>query len=93
MQHSMDFDGPVLPGSISVVWSRCGKPRCVCRGRPPRLHGPYYRWTGYLNGKRTTRSVSKQVALECRRRIRRYRVLERRMRRLLRDSLAAAPWV
>jgi hypothetical protein len=93
MQHSIVFDGPVLPGSVTAVWSRCGKPRCACRGRPHRLHGPYYRWTGYIGGKRTTRTIGRKAALECQRRIRRYRVLERRMKKLLRVALAVAPWM
>ena len=37
---------PLLPGSLSTARSTCGKPNCACKAKPPKLHGPYYRWTG-----------------------------------------------
>ena len=92
MQRYIAFDGPVLPGSVSTAQSRCGKPKCACRGKPPRLHGPYYRWTGFIGGKRTTRTISREAAMECQRRIRRFRELQQKMERVLRESLASAPW-
>lgn len=92
MQRDIAFDGPVLPGSVSTARSRCGKPKCACRGKPPRLHGPYYRWTGFIGGKRTTKTISREAAMECQRRIRRFRELRRKIERLLCESLASAPW-
>lgn len=93
MQYHMTFEGPILPGSVSTARSRCGKPRCACKGRQPRLHGPYYRWTGFVNGKRTTKTLSKETVLECQRRIRRFRKLLREINRLVRQSLDNAPWM
>jgi hypothetical protein len=84
--------GPILPGSISTAKSRCGTPNCVCKASPPKLHGPYYRWTGFIKGKRTTKTISKQMAEECRRRIKNYRALQRELERILEQSLANAPW-
>jgi hypothetical protein len=43
-------DDPVLPGTISTAKSRCGKPNCACKARPPRLDDTYYRWTGSIQG-------------------------------------------
>ncbi len=52
-------EGPILPGSVSTAKSQCGKPNCACKASPPKLHGTYYRWTGFLKGKRTTKTISK----------------------------------
>jgi len=84
--------GPILPGSISTAKSRCGTPNCVCKASPPKLHGTYYRWTGFIKGKRTTKTISKQMAEECRRRIKNYRGLQRELERILEQSLTNAPW-
>jgi len=93
MQHHVKFKGPILPGSVSTARSRCGKKKCACKEKPPHLHGPYYRWTGFLGGKRTTKTLSREEALECKRQIRNYRKLQRQIEKLLRDSLNNAPWV
>jgi hypothetical protein len=37
--------GMVLPGSITIRRTRCGRPNCACHADPPRLHGPYRQWT------------------------------------------------
>src|SRR2546429_207776 len=55
-------EGPILPGSISTAKSQCGKAHCACKASPPKLHGTYYRWTGFLEGKRTTKTISKETA-------------------------------
>jgi len=83
---------PLLPGSLSTAWSTCGKADCACKANPPKLHGLYYRWTGFIAGKRTTKTLSKQQAAECRRRIRNYRRLQRQIEKLLSVALARAPW-
>ena len=83
---------PLLPGSISTASSTCGKPHCACKENPPKLHGVYYRWTGTLEGKRTTKTISKEAAKECQRRIKNYRRLQRQIEKLLAQSLDNAPW-
>jgi|SRR6266496_617035 hypothetical protein len=93
MKKQIEFHWPILPGSISTAESQCGKERCVCkRKRSPELHGVYYRWTGFIDGKRTTKTVSKEEALECKRRIKNFRNLQKEIERLLTEALAAAPW-
>ena len=84
--------GPILPGSISTADSQCGKPNCACKERPPRLHGTYYRWTGVLDGKRTTKTITKEVAQECERRIKNYRSVQQQLEKLLTNALKNAPW-
>jgi len=83
--------GPILPGSISTAKSQCGNPNCACKASPPKLHGTYYRWTGFIEGRRTTKTISKLMAEECRRRIKNYRALQRELGRILEDSLDNAP--
>lgn len=92
MTRYIAFDGPLLPGSVSTARSRCGKGNCACKGKPPRLHGAYYRWTGFIAGTRTTRTISKETAMECQRRLQNFRKLQRTLERLMRDSLDNAPW-
>ena len=83
---------PLLLGSLSTARSTCGKPNCACKAKPPKLHGPYYRWTGFLQGKRTTKTLSPEQARECRKRIGNYHSLEKQIRQLLRHALQEAPW-
>ncbi len=84
--------GPILPGSVSTAKSQCGKPNCACKGNPPKLHGTYYRWTGVIDGARTTKTITKEVAEECERRIANYRVLQKKVDRMRKQALAKAPW-
>ena len=84
---------PLLPGSLSTAASTCGKPNCACKADPPKLHGIYHRWTGFLQGKRTTKTLTKQQAQECQRRIYNYRKLQRQIDKILQQALAQAPWI
>ena len=93
MNKHLEINEPILPGSISTAKSQCGKERYSCKkARSPELHGVYYRWTGFIDGKRTTKTVSKDVALECKRRIKNFRRLQNEILGLLREALANAPW-
>lgn len=89
---NIKFEEPILPGSISVASSRCGKQNCSCKSNPPVLHGPFYRWTGFINGKRTTRTLSKTEALECRKRIKNLRKVQKMLDKEIQMSLENAPW-
>lgn len=92
MKQHLKFEGPILTGSVSTAWSQCGKPNCTCKGDPPQLHGPYYRWTGKAEGKRTTITISAEAALECERRIKNYRQLQRAVDKLAQAAMKRAPW-
>jgi hypothetical protein len=83
---------PLLHGSLSTAQSTCGKPNCPCKAKPPKLHGPYYRWTGFIEGKRTTKTITPQQAGECKKRIRNFRALEKQVDHLVRKGIKAAPW-
>jgi len=83
---------PLMPGSISSASGTCGKPNCACKASPPKLHGTYYRWTGFLDGKRTSKSISKKAADECARRIKNYHDLLKQIDRVAQKGLTNAPW-
>jgi hypothetical protein len=83
---------PILPGSVSTARSTCGKAQCACHQDPDKRHGVYYRWTGVLEGKRTTKTISQEEARECEARIKNYRELQKTISDLIRQSLKKAPW-
>ena len=83
---------PLLPGSVSTARSTCGKPQCPCHQDPAKRHGIYYRWTGFLAGKRTTKTLSRTEARECQARIKNYRKLQKNVAGLIRQALKSAPW-
>jgi hypothetical protein len=91
-QVQIEVKLPILPGSVSTARSTCGKPQCACHQAPDKRHGVYYRWTGVLEGKRTTKTISQAEALECKARIINYRKLQKTISDLIRQSLKNAPW-
>src|ERR687887_1594838 len=94
MKKRIAIDWPILSGSISMARSRCGNKGCACwKKRSPRLHGTYYRWTGFIDGRRTTKTISREAAQECRRRIKRFRKLQKELDALLAQALRNAPWL
>jgi hypothetical protein len=89
---SIKVDWPILNGSVTTAESTCGKPNCACKAKPPQLHGTYYRWTGLLHGKRTTKTLSKEMAKECEKRIKNYRQAKEQLESLLKNAMTEAPW-
>lgn len=92
MKHSITFVGPILSGSISMAKAQCGKKKCKCKDKKPTLHGPYYRWTGIINGKRTTVTLDDATWKECKKRIDRYKKFQKKIDELIKSSLDRAPW-
>lgn len=56
------------------------------------MHGPYYRWTGMLNGKQTTITLTKEEAQECAKRIKNWSRLQQKLALIRDQALASAPW-
>jgi len=54
--------GFIIPGSLVLRETSCGKPGCKCQADPPRLHGPYYQWSCAVGGKTQTRRLSRAEA-------------------------------
>ena len=94
MKRYIAFDLANLAGQrVNGPQAGAGNRTAPAKAQPPRLHGAYYRWTGFIGGKRTTKTISRQTALECKRRIQNFRKLQREIERLVRASLGEAPWV
>jgi len=91
-KKTIEFDWPILHGTISTARAKCGTKTCRCQQDPEALHGPYYRWTGRLDGKITTKTLSREMAEECSRRIASYRKLQRQLESLLQLAIDSAPW-
>ena len=87
-----EADGPIMSGSISAVMSRCNNRECACYQKNSKMHGPYYRWTGVIDGKRTTKNISEEVVKQCEKRIRNYRKLQQQIERALNKAFRSAPW-
>ena len=90
--RTVNFEWPILDGFISTAMAKCGQKYCHCYKDPKAMHGPYYRWIGNLNGKRTTRTITKEAAEECRRRIKNYEKLQQAIAQLLKEAIDSAPW-
>jgi len=54
--------GFITAGTITHRHTRCGKPGCRCGADPPQPHGPYYQWTGKIDGKTVTRRLTEAEA-------------------------------
>lgn len=89
---TIEFKAPILTGSVSVIKSQCGKANCACKKSSKNLHGPYYQWSGFIDGKKTTRILSKEMAVECKRRIKNYLALEKKIKKIIDHSNEIAPW-
>jgi len=52
--------GIVIPGTLRVVYQRCGKNNCACAsGKDENLHGPYIYWDRKVDGRLSSMSVQK----------------------------------
>lgn len=83
---------PILPGSISISYLPCGKETCLCKTDTKYWHGPYYRWSGFIEGKRTTRNIPPELVKECKIRIKNYQKLIEEWDKLMQQALKDAPW-
>jgi hypothetical protein len=58
----------ICPGTLMVRKKPCGRPNCRCAsGRPEDLHGPYYEWNRYIDGRLAHKIVSQKQAEELKR--------------------------
>lgn len=92
MKIQLEVSEAVLPGTVSEAMAKCGKKNCRCNKDPSQMHGPYYRWTGTIDGKRTTITLTKEEADECRKRIKNWKKLQKDMALIEKKALSRAPW-
>ena len=57
--------GPLCSGTLSERYIACGKKNCRCQNSEnAQLHGPYYTWVRYIDGKQVNRTLSPGPELE-----------------------------
>lgn len=54
--------GFIASGSVALRYNRCGKAYCGCHADPPRLHGPYWRFTAKVDNKTVNKALSESEA-------------------------------
>lgn len=54
--------GYIASGSVASRYNQCGKSNSACHDDPPKLHGPYWRWTAKVDGKTVNRRLSEREA-------------------------------
>lgn len=89
---TLSAPAPILTGSVVSLMAPCGKKNCRCHSDKDKQHGPYYRWTGVINGKRTSVALSPDVFEECKQRIKNYRLLLAELERAALLALNNPPW-
>jgi len=89
---SITVPGPILYGSITTVTIKCGKIKCPCRNDPTKQHGPYYQWTGIIDGKRTTKMIPEELIRDCKQRLKNYEKLVQKLEILRQQAIKNAPW-
>ena len=59
---SINAIGALRPGTVSEIYTKCGRPNCHCQQPGDRGHGPYFRLVYNVNGKQRTRALSARQA-------------------------------
>lgn len=52
----------VASGTLHTRMKSCGRPNCRCAKDPNSLHGPYYEWNRWIDGKLVHRIISPEQA-------------------------------
>lgn len=86
------FKSPVIDGSVSTAFAKCGQKNCRCHADPKALHGPYYRWIGNVDGKKTTRTIDAELAKEIKQWMGNYEKLQRQIAQHIKEALDSAIW-
>lgn len=85
-------DGPILSGTAFVSWVKCGKKNCRCAVEQGAKH-KVYQWSGNIDGKNTSRALTKEMYLDCKKRIVNYKKFKRQFSSQVNKALKAAPWI
>ena len=83
----------MLSGSVTTANAKCGNKSCKCQKSKKDWHGPYYRWTGFINGKRTTVTLAKNQIDQCIIRIKNYQNLKKQIEDFLIEDMKIPPWL
>lgn len=89
---SISVVGPILSGNAFLSKVKCGKKNCGCATDPGARH-QVYQWSGNINAKNTTRTLTREMYLECIKRIARYKKFKLLFLAEVNSSLSQAPWL
>lgn len=89
---SITVDGLILSGTVFLSHLKCGKKNCRCALNPAERH-KVYQWSGNINGRNTTRTLTKDMYLECKKRIANYKRFKKLFIVEVNKALKQAPWV
>lgn len=62
--HQISQLGDMRPGSLMVVFRRCGKPTCHCARPSDAGHGPHFQLTSKQDGKTITQMLPNAAAVK-----------------------------
>lgn len=79
-----------VPGRLREIYSKCGKEYCACRTDKNARHGPYILWDRKVNGKLTSKMVSKKMANQIKKWIENRNNLEKMVQEILNLSQSLA---
>ena len=51
-----------VPGTLRFIYTKCGKQNCACQTDEKARHGPYWLWDRKVNGKLSSKMVTKKMA-------------------------------
>jgi hypothetical protein len=83
----------ILPGCIRQDYLKCGTATCSCQNDPDKRHGPYYRWTGLVDGKSKTLNLSAEEAKEAIQKIKAGAKVTKQIKDLKNKNLKNSPWI
>lgn len=78
---------PILNGSLTTATAKCGNTKCRCQRGRKYWHGPYCRWSGTIDGKRTTVTLSQAQAKVVKKAIENYQNLKQQEENLFSESM------
>ncbi|MBU4194813.1 MAG: hypothetical protein KKE79_01220 [Actinobacteria bacterium] len=78
----------VCSGTLRKRKKTCGRSYCRCATDPEALHGPYYEWTRYEEGRLVHRTLSPEQAMELEKAIANYREIQALLCEWRRESTA-----
>ena len=65
VRKEMSKVGYICLGSITKVYTVCGRKYCDCKKDPSKRHGPYHLWTRKIDGKTKSKYLSKEQVVFC----------------------------
>ncbi|RJP32582.1 MAG: hypothetical protein C4536_05830 [Actinobacteria bacterium] len=66
----------VCAGTLQERMKTCGRSYCRCSEDPEAMHGPYYEWTRYVDGRLVSKTLSPEQARVLEKAIANYRETE-----------------